>query len=108
MSNRADGCSSVEIRSKDTYILKLGKTFRLLEKDLQQDEENMDNNLRKNKLQIRSLKQGVEGHNLIAILEELFSGCLGSDSNKVVKINFAYLYSYQDTRKNGTRDTEWD
>lgn len=44
------------------------------------------------------MKEGAEGHNLVAFL-----GCLGSESNVIIKVNFTHCVSYQARRKNGCR-----
>lgn len=49
----------------------MGNTLNIL--------ENVDNQIRKNNIRIEGFIEGVEGSNLIAFLEELFTSCLGSD-----------------------------
>lgn len=49
--------------------------------DIRQVVDNVDNNIRKNNLSIKGLKEGAEGYDLWAYVEELFTDCLGSDSN---------------------------
>lgn len=52
--------------------------------------EDVDNNLRKNNLRLKRLKGGVENGSLKNYLENLLTGCLSSDTEAVVKSDFAY------------------
>lgn len=51
----------------------------------------MDNNIRKNNLSMKGLKEGVEGTSLLVFLEELFTSFLGY---------FAHRIGYQGRRPN--------
>lgn len=76
----------------------LDNKFRLLEDNFRQQEEdhdnlqnivkNVDNNLRRNNLILNGLKEGVEGDSLNVFLENMFTGCLGSDSNIDIKLRY--------------------
>lgn len=67
---------------------RLEKAFELLENDFKYmgDEarevrmsvENIDNTLRRINFQLKGLKEGAEGENVVHFLENLFVACLGS------------------------------
>lgn len=92
----------------------MDKTFRLLGKDaqkhnedmyeIQQVLENLDNNIRKNNIRIKVLKEEAEGHDLKAFLEELFTGCLGSDSMVTINLLFAYRICYVGEKRERSSD----
>lgn len=79
---------------------KLGTAFSMLEDNLKQREsdsarisqivEEVDNNLRRSNLRLRSLKEGIEGDSLKTYLETLLTGCLGSDTDGVVQLDFVF------------------
>lgn len=58
------------------------------------------------------MKEGAEGRSLQAFLEELVTGCLGSESDIPVKVLFDYRTGYQGRRKDKCRNvlvslTDW-
>lgn len=58
--------------------------------DLEQTVENVDNSLRKNNIRLKGVKEGMEGKDSRQFLEEVFTACLGSESEVVVQIDSAY------------------
>lgn len=76
-------------------LKKVQKSLMVLEEDLDQfDEEFLElqsimetnDNLSHKNVQLQRLKEGAEGDNLVTYLENLFSACLGVDSDIEVKI----------------------
>lgn len=71
----------------------LGEDLEQLEdnfEELQQTVENIDNNLRKNNIRIKGVKEGVEGNDLKSLLKEVFSACLGTDWDISLQISSAF------------------
>lgn len=66
--------------------------IKLMEKclELKSIVGNIYNFSHKNSARLRGLKEGVEDDNFITYLEDLFSTCLGADSNTVVQIVKVY------------------
>lgn len=58
----------------------------------------------KNNLRIKGLEEEAEGHCLQTFLEDLFTGCLRSDSNIMVKVVFDFRIGYQGKKKEKPRD----
>lgn len=46
----------------------------------------VDNQIRKNNVSLKGLKEGTEGQDLKGYLEELFMDCTGSDCSTEIKI----------------------
>lgn len=71
-------------------VKSLGEDVEQLEDDfdeLQQALENIDdNNMRRNNIQLKGLKEGVEGNDLKVFLQEIFTASLGADSEIVIRI----------------------
>lgn len=58
--------------------------------ELQSVVENVDNIVKKNNIRVRGLKEGAEKKGLSQYLEEVFTGCLGVDTEIVMWITAAY------------------
>lgn len=58
--------------------------------ELQEAIENIDNNLRKNNICLKGVREESEGKDLKQFIEEVFTVCLGSDSEIVVQISSAF------------------
>lgn len=72
--------------------LRMTDNFKQLEEyssKLQKVVEALDNNLRRQNLHLRGLKEGLEDDNLKRYLENL-TGCLNCDTEKEVKLTFAH------------------
>lgn len=90
----------------------LEKTFKTLVKDLDQCDnelldlqvnvENIDNQVRKNNICLKGLKEGVEWDRLKTYLEELFTGYARSDSSVEIKIVQASRINYASKNKSET------
>lgn len=72
--------------------------------EVQRVVENLDNNLHKNNLRLKGLKEGDKGDNLQSFLENVFMGCLGLETNIEVKFKFAYRIRNFRRKKNCDRD----
>lgn len=48
------------------------------------------NNIVKNNIRLRGLREGKEGEELSQYLEKVFTGCLGADTEIVIQISSAY------------------
>lgn len=86
-----------QVLQVENKTIKLDTAFHMLHdkfKQLEEDSTRMYNvienvdNVRKNNLRFKGLKEGVEGGNLKERLETFLTGYLRSDSEAEIKLNF--------------------